>query len=99
MDRFGELPAALLSLLDLVRLRLSALEAGIASVRVDGGEVIVTAADGQPFATRTLPRLPSGVRVGRTQLRLQASELGEHLVEPIGALLRLLAGEREAVPA
>ena len=99
VDRFGELPAALVSLLDLVRLRLSALEAGIASVRVDGGEVIVTAADGQPFATRTLPRLPSGVRVGRTQLRLHASDLGEHLVEPIGALLRLLAGEREAVSA
>ena len=98
-DRFGELPTALSSLFDLVGLRLRALAAGVAAVRLDDGEVIVTAADGQPFATRALPQLPSGVRIGRTQLRLRTSELGEHLVDAIAALLSLLAGERKAVPA
>jgi transcription-repair coupling factor (superfamily II helicase) len=98
-DRFGELPPALMSLFDLVRLRLTALSAGVASVRLGEGDVIVTAAEGQPFSGRAVPRLPSGVRIGRNQLRLPAGELGEDLVEPIEALLQLLSGEREAVPA
>ena len=94
-DRLGELPRALAQLLALVRIRLTALAAGVASVRIEGGDVVVTAVDGRPFAGRRLPALPRGVRVGRAQLRLSRSEVGGNLLGPVEALLRLLAGERE----
>ena len=102
-DRLGALPAALENLFALVRIRLAAAAAGVASVRLEEGEVVVTALDRQPFGPRQLPRLPRAVRVGRTQLRLPRAGLGEQWLEAVEALLRLLggveAGEREAVPA
>ncbi|MDP6606163.1 MAG: transcription-repair coupling factor [Dehalococcoidia bacterium] len=98
-DRFGELPEALVQLFTLVRIRLRAARAGVASVRAADGEVVLTATDGKPFDQRSLPVLPAGVRIGRTQLRAGERELGDHWLEAIEALLRLLAGERALVPA
>jgi transcription-repair coupling factor (superfamily II helicase) len=97
-DRFGELPDALANLFALVRVRLAAASAGLASVRLDGDELVLTSA-GRPFSTRTLPALPSGVRRGPTQLRVDRRALGADWLPPLEALVRLLAGERALVPA
>ena len=98
-DRLGPLPEPLAGLLGLVRLRLSALHAGVAAIRLENGDVVLTAVDARPFGARTLPPLPRGVRVGRQQSRLPRAELGRAYLAPLEALVRMLAGEREAVPA
>jgi len=103
-DRLGPLPEALDHLFALVRIRLAAAAADVASVRLEEGEVVVTAREDRPFGPRRLPSLPRAVRVGRTQLRLPRSGLGERWLEGIEALLRLVATgvvepEREAVTA
>ncbi len=98
-DRFGELPQVLEQFFTLVRIRLRATDADVASVRTDNGEVVFTASDGRPFDQRSLPPLPAGVRIGRTQLRASERELGDRWLEAVEALLRLLAGERVLVPA
>ena len=93
-DRFGPLPEALKQLLALVRIRLEAKAALVASVRAEGTDVVLAADDARPFSARALPALPAGVRVGRAHLRLARGELGERWVEAVEALLRLLAGEQ-----
>jgi transcription-repair coupling factor (superfamily II helicase) len=93
-DRLGALPEPLTNLLALVRIRLAALEAGLASVRLDGSEVVITSREERPFAARHLPSLPRGLRVGRTQVRLDRAALGGDWLSPVEALLRLLSGER-----
>ena len=98
-DRLGELPVALRQLFALVRVRLAATAAEVASVREQAGDIVLTAADGRPFAARALPEFPAGVRVGHTQLRAARRDLGEQWVEALEALLGLLARERELVPA
>ncbi len=91
-DRFGAPPQAHQRLLALVRLRLLARDAGVASIRAEGRELVLTALDGRPFAGRRLPTLPAGVQLGRAQLRLDRDALGEEWLAAIEALLRLLAG-------
>jgi transcription-repair coupling factor (superfamily II helicase) len=105
-DRLGPLPEPLEHLFALVRIRLAAAEADAASVRLEDGEVIVTAREDAPFGPRRLPSLPRAVRIGRTQLRLPRAGLGEQWLEAVEALLRLIGGvagvdtrDREAVPA
>ncbi len=75
------------------------MHADIGAMRLDGGDLLLTAADGRPFASRALPALPPGVQVGRTQIRLPRRELGEDWLQPIEALLGLLGEQRELVPA
>jgi transcription-repair coupling factor (superfamily II helicase) len=97
-DRFGPLPEALANLLALVRLRIVGAAAGIGSIRVDGDEVLITS-EGRPFGERVLPRLPSGVRLGRNQVRVNRAALGKDWLAAIEALVTLVAGQRAAVPA
>jgi transcription-repair coupling factor (superfamily II helicase) len=97
-DRFGEVPDALAGLFQLVRIRLAAAAANLASIRVDGDELILTAS-GRPFSSRTLPKLPEGVRRGSTQLRVDRRALGREWLTPLEALTRLLAGELAPVAA
>jgi transcription-repair coupling factor (superfamily II helicase) len=96
-DRLGPLPLALEQLFALVRIRLAASAAEVASVRLEEGDVVLTSRDESAFGGRALPRLPRGVRVGRTQLRVGRAELGERWLEAVEALLRLLGGP--AAPA
>ena len=98
-DRFGKLPDALQQLFALVRVRLRAEQAEVTSLRLDEGDVLFTSADEHPFVDRRLPSLPAGVRIGRTQLRVAQSELGEDWLEAIEALLSLLAVKQTLVPA
>jgi transcription-repair coupling factor (superfamily II helicase) len=95
-DRFGPLPEPLPHLLRLVRLRIAGVEARVGGIRLDGGEVLITSAEGRPFAERLLPRLPNGVRLGRNQVRLDRAALGERWLEAIEALITLLAGREPA---
>ncbi|MDA0365087.1 MAG: transcription-repair coupling factor, partial [Chloroflexi bacterium] len=94
-DRLGPLGG----LLSLVRLRLTALGAGVAAIRVEDGDIVLTSIDARPFGARSLPPLPRGVRVGRRQIRLPRAELGRDYVAPLEALVRMLAGERELARA
>ncbi len=96
-DRLGPLPEPLANLLALVRLRLAARAAEVVSIRLDGGDVVIGSGERRPFANRHLPPLPRGVRVGRAQIRLERGALGEAWLEPVEAILRLLAGA--AAPA
>ena len=96
-DRFGELPEPLAQLFALVRIRIAGATANLASIRLDGEELIFTAA-GRPFSSRTLPALPTGIRRGATQLRLNRRALGADWLTPLEALVRLLSGEPERVP-
>jgi transcription-repair coupling factor (superfamily II helicase) len=101
-DRLGPLPLALEQLFALVRIRLAASLAEVAAVRLEEGDVVLTSRDESSFGGRALPRLPRSVRVGRTQLRVGRSELGERWLEAVEALLRLLGGgarERQAAAA
>jgi transcription-repair coupling factor (superfamily II helicase) len=92
-DRLGPLPPALEQLYALVRIRLAASSAEVAAVRLEEGDVVLTSRDEHAFGARALPRLPRGVRVGRTQLRVGRAELGERWLEAIEALLRLIGGQ------
>ncbi len=96
-DRLGELPEPLLNLIRLVRVRIAARDAGIASIRLEGGEIVLTAIESRPFARRLMPGLPPGIRVGRTQVRLNRDGLGDAWLVPIEALVRLLGGAPEPV--
>jgi transcription-repair coupling factor (superfamily II helicase) len=98
-DRLGELPEPLMNLIRLVRVRIAARDAGIASIRMEEGEVIITSTQDRTFAGRMMPKLPPGVRVGRTQVRLSRNALGETWLIPIEALVRLLGGAPGAVEA
>ncbi len=98
IDRFGEIPEPLRELLALVRIRLAAGEAGVAAVRAEGGEIVIVAREGAPFGSRRLPALPSGVRVGQTQLRMPRATLGADWLDAIEALLRLIGEPDAATP-
>ena len=94
-DRYGEPPHPVERLFGLVRVRLAAGAAGVAAVRVEGGSVVVAAAEDRPFAARRLPALPAGVAAGRTQLRMARDRLGDDWLAAVEALLLLLAGGGE----
>ena len=100
-DRLGPLPTPLQQLLALVRIRLAAGAADVAAVRLEDGDVVLTARDARSFGARRLPALPPGVRVGRMQLRVPRAALGAsgggEWLAAIEALLRLLA--RAQTPA
>ncbi|MDA1241406.1 MAG: transcription-repair coupling factor, partial [Chloroflexi bacterium] len=98
-DRLGPLPEPLVNLLWLVRIRLAARAAGVGSIRLEGTDVVLTAADKQPFARRRMPSFPRGVTVGHAQVRLPRAALGESWLQPVEAILQLLAGEPVAVTA
>ncbi|MDP2327847.1 MAG: transcription-repair coupling factor, partial [Dehalococcoidia bacterium] len=98
-DRLGPLPEPLRNLLALVRIRLAARASDVASIRLDGADVVISSSDRRVFTDRALPAFPRGVRVGRTQIRLERSALGDTWLAPVEAILRLLAAERSPVPA
>src|SRR5690606_39257527 len=89
-DRLGEMPEPLMNLVRLVRTRIASRDAGISSIRLDDGEVVLTSTDARPFSSRMMPKLPPGVRVGRAQVRLDRNALGDSWLVPIEALVRLL---------
>ena len=95
-DRLGPLPVELDQLFALVRIRLAAGAAGVTAVRIEEGDVVLSAVDERPFAGRPLPAMPAGVRVGHAQLRMARRELGEGWLTAIEALLRLLAGSKSS---
>ena len=98
-DRLGEMPDALEQLLVLVRIRLAARAAEVATVRLEDNDVVLVAEDGRSFAERPMPDLPRGVRVGQMQLRAAQWSLGDNWLAAIEALLLLVARERALAPA
>ena len=63
---------------------------------IPGGKITTT--EQRPFIGRLMPKLPPGVRVGRTQVRLARNALGDAWLVPIEALVRLLGGAPAVEP-
>ena len=97
-DRLGPLPPPVRQLLWLVRIRLAAAAAAVASVRLEEEIVVLTASPQHPFSQRRLPALPAEVERGRTQLRMPRHALGEQWLEAIEALLRQIGGAQTPAP-
>jgi transcription-repair coupling factor (superfamily II helicase) len=76
-DRFQEPPPLARNLLYIVRLRVLALQAGVQSMATEDGQIVVRLKEGRQLAADALrDRLPEGVRLGRTTLRLERARLG-----------------------
>ncbi len=89
-DRFGPVPAAVEELLFGLRVKVLAARAGVESVTLEGGEVVLRLADGLRFDGRRLaPALGPGVKLGRTQLRLSRRQLGRGWRRVLEEVLRL----------
>jgi transcription-repair coupling factor (superfamily II helicase) len=98
-DRLGPIPEPLAQLFALVRLRLAARAAEVASVRLEDDDVVLVAEDRAAFARRRLPDLPRGVRVGQQQVRVSRAALGRDWMRATEALLHLLGGARQLATA
>ncbi|HXG41723.1 MAG TPA: transcription-repair coupling factor [Dehalococcoidia bacterium] len=77
-DRFGPLPPPAEGLLEVARLRSLARRAGVRSLAVEGGALVVRMAEGRRLPAAALPRpLPRGAEAGPTSLRLDPVALGD----------------------
>jgi transcription-repair coupling factor (superfamily II helicase) len=77
-DRFGALPAEVQNLLYAVRIKILAVKAGIESISIDDGLIVLRLFEGMQFSPqqRQLP-LPDGVRMGVRQISLSYKRIGE----------------------
>ncbi len=77
-DRFGPVPAEVENLLYAVRIKLLAARAGIKSVATEAGQIVIRLLEGLQFDKQKLQlALRDGIRVGRSQLRLDLKRLGK----------------------
>ena len=91
-DRYGPLPPAAQGLLEVARLRALARQAGVRSLALEGGVVVLRLAQGRRLPLEALPSpLPRGVEAGPTSLRLDPLLLGEGWRQRLQELLEALA--------
>ncbi len=91
-DRFGEPPAPAQALLELLRLRVLALRAGVREVRRDGQTIVIAMAEGTKPPVEQMPRwLAQRLRVRADQAWLDLSGLGERWLEVLRKVLLALA--------
>jgi len=106
-DRFGTPPAPVRNLLYIVRLRALAARAGVASIareeRGDGTPMLLLRAPNDAVIAADMPRPAraeveaiDGVRLGRTQARIDLSLLGSTWRETLVEVLEALAGATAA---
>jgi len=81
-DRFGALPAEVKNLLYAVKIKILAAKAGIESISIEEGQIILRLFEGMKFTPRqrALP-LPDGVRMGTSQIILNLKRLGKEWEE------------------
>ena len=97
-DRFQSPPPLARNLLYVVRLRVLALQAGVQSMATEDGEIVVRLKEGRLLPAEALRgRLPDGVRLGRTTLRLERSRLGPAWPQALQRVMEELAGVTAAV--
>jgi transcription-repair coupling factor (superfamily II helicase) len=89
IDRFGEPPPPVRSLLYVILVRVLAARAGVQAVATEGGRVVLKLKEGFLVPRETLePRAPRGVHLGRTLVRV---ELGEGWRTRLREILESLA--------
>jgi transcription-repair coupling factor (superfamily II helicase) len=77
-DRFGPPPAEVENLLYAVEIKALAAKAGIESVSLDKGRIILQRFEGLPFdRQKLLPAMGEGVDVGRVQVRIDYQKVPE----------------------
>jgi transcription-repair coupling factor (superfamily II helicase) len=97
-DRFQEPPPLAKNLLYVVRLRVLALQAEVQSMATEDGEIVVRLKEGRLLPADALrDRLPEGVGLGRTTLRLERARLGPAWPQALQRVMEELAGAGAAV--
>ena len=97
-DRFQSPPPLARNLLYVVRLRVLALQAGVQSIATEDGQIVVRLKEGRQLPADALrERLPDGVRLGRTTLRLERARLGPAWPQALERVMEELAGVTAAV--
>jgi len=92
-DRFQTPPPLARNLLYVVRLRVLALQAGVQSIATEDGEIVVRLKEGRLLSADALrDRLPEGVQLGRTTLRLERARLGPAWPQALQRVMEELAG-------
>ena len=98
-DRFQAPPPLARNLLYVVRLRVLALQAGVQSIATENGEIVVRLKEGRLLSADALRgRLPEGVQLGRTTLRLERARLGPAWPQALQRVMEELAGAQRAQP-
>jgi len=92
-DRFQSPPPLARNLLYVVRLRVLALQAGVQSITTEDGQIVVRLKEGRQLPADALRgRLPEGVQLGRTTLRLERARLGPAWPQALQRVMEELAG-------
>jgi len=92
-DRFQAPPPLARNLLYVVRLRVLALQAGVQSIASEDGQIVVRLKEGRLLPADALRgRLPEGVQLGRTTLRLERARLGAAWPQALQRVMEELAG-------
>jgi transcription-repair coupling factor (superfamily II helicase) len=92
-DRFQAPPPVARNLLEVVRLRVLAMQAGVQAIASEDGQIVVRLKEGRELPAEALRgRLPEGVRLGRTTLRLERARLGAAWPQALRRVMEELAG-------
>ncbi|MBU1747174.1 MAG: transcription-repair coupling factor, partial [Chloroflexi bacterium] len=90
-DRFGPLPSALDNLLDILRLRALALQAGVESLVLEDNEFVLRFSGAVPVSRATLyRRYGSHLKFGSNQVRLPKKHAGANWLATLQGMLEAL---------
>ena len=92
-DRFGPIPQQVSNLLYAVKVKIHALEAGVRSIAVDAGQLVVKMAEGKRVEKALESALGDGVKAGTNQVRLNLKRLGDRWQEALSQTLQAMGGE------
>ncbi|MCL2150533.1 MAG: transcription-repair coupling factor [Dehalococcoidia bacterium] len=91
-DRFGTMPLEVANLLKAVKIKVLATKAGLASVSVEGGDIVLRRPPGMAFeVSRLSPPYHLGLKVAPFQVRLNREVLGENWQDVLEGILERLA--------
>jgi len=95
-DRFGPPPPSVQNLLYQLKVKLLAESAGLASIAVEGKQIVLRYPEG--VIPENLPDLGPHVRVGKVALWLGFIELADWMEQLFEILQKLQAGEAVTIP-
>ena len=88
-DRFGALPSVVKNLLYAVKIKILAGEAGIESISTEEGQIVLRLFQGMQFTKEQRElKLPEGVKMGNSQVRLDIKRLGNRWQEVLAEVLK-----------
>ena len=90
-DRFGPMPAPVANLIYAIKVKILAMEAGVASIATEDKKIVLKMAEGKKVGKALLERaLGDGVKVGINQVRLDIKRLGKGWQEALAGVLKEL---------